>query len=336
MKRVTLILAILVMVAPFAMGKTLYVDGSLTAGPLPSGYFSTIIDAHAAAAENDTIDIFAGTYQMNSLDLDYKHGITYKAHQTAETQYEKVVVQNWGNGNSIYCRGTDNLTFDGLIFVGKGQDSATNDYGVYMRSPYVDRTTFTRCIFTAFGKYGLYGYYGPGENTVIDQCSFINNKVGLYFNKSWSMLNDRITNCLFYDNQVWKPTEWDGVWIYAHWDGYAARGASSYNGSDGMILDYCALYGSYTTVTDSVGNQLDRYSLSSDAQIGVGCVEDVAPTFLSLDWTDDSFGYLALSCDSLIGEGGDLGQSIGARPIPEPATISLLMLGLLGLRRRRK
>ena len=335
MKRVTLILAVL-MTAPIAMGATLYVDGSLTS--TPSGYFTSIIDAHAAAVENDTIDIYAGTYQMADLNNDLKHGITYQAHLSSHPTllYEHVSIQNWANSNSIYHRGTDRLTFEGLIFVGKGQDCGVNDYGIYERSPYVDDITFYRCIFTECGKYAMYGYYGPGLNVTLDQCSFIKNAVGVRFSKSWTLKNDRITNCLFYDNQTWKPTEWDTVWVYAHWSGYAAKCDSGNNKTDStMVLDYCVMSKSFG-LNDGVVKSVD-----DDAEVGVGCLDDVtllykAPSFTTLNRHSEWFGYLTTAnWPSLLG-GGDCGQEIGARPVPEPATISLLMLGLLGLRRRRK
>jgi hypothetical protein len=343
MRKLALIFVILAMTAPLALGKTLYVQRGYSGSD--SAYFTGIQDAWDAAAENDTIEIYGSdqAYKMCSLNLAYKNGITMRARAgSGGMLYEHVVVQNWGYSNTIYCRGPDRMTFEGLIFRGKGQHDTTagNNYGIYVRSPFCDDMTFDHCIFTEADSYGMYLYYA-GRNFTIDHCSFIKNEMGLRCYTSSYLTNGKITNTIFYDNNKWVPESWDGVGGYTpgYWSGYAAelRDTDGFYGSN-LYLQNCVVYDSY----GSGGPRTDgSNSLTRDAVLGTGSVANLhKPVMLSTSAGNPYFGYLDSNNNvAAILNGSDTGGYIGARPalsVPEPATISLLALGLLAIRRRRK
>jgi len=337
MRKIALIFVILAMTAPMTLGKTLYVDSDYSGSD--SSYFTSIQGAWDAAVDNDTIDIYAGIYEMCNLNNVSKNGVLMKAHATGdEMLYEHVVVYDFGT-NNMYLRGPDQMTFEGLICRAKGDYYETgNDYCFYVRSPFCMDLTFDHCIFTGAHSYGVYMYYS-GSDTTFDHCSFIGNTHGLRTYTSADLKNGKITNCLFYDNHAWVPDAWDGSGGYtpAHWTGYAASLRATHDAfNDDVIMQNCVVYASYN---DSGPRTDGLNSITDDAIAGTGCFFNQSkPVMLSTNVNSDWFGYLSTNNYQVL-TGSDTGGYVGARPalgVPEPATISLLALGLLAIRRRRK
>jgi hypothetical protein len=318
------LLAIVLMLAPVAMGAELIVDRY-------NGPYYTPEAAYMAANDYDVITIKRGVYPsgdwpaMNSsigtAGRGTANGVTFRAYHDG-SNYHKVVADKlyW------YIRYRQNFKFDGLIFV---NDTDNANYNFYFRNDgeTVDGMEITNCIFYNMDAYGIYCYGANTanqiSNTVIDNCTFIgtdivnptNHGIRLYR----TCFNSTVQDSIFF--------QLGGYGVYAR------------NPEDRVYVDYSTFW--RCNWDDGVAGGFDpvngppydtRY-----AYVGTGClVNTTCPNFRSLDPTSNSFGYLDPSCSTAITLGDSEGSYMGARPVPEPATMVLIALGgLLALFRRR-
>jgi hypothetical protein len=284
-----------------------------------NGPYYTPNAAYMAANDYDVITIKRGIYpagdwpRLNNSIGTTGYGtanyVTFRAYTDPGTGlYHKVVADKW----YCYIRYRDDFKWDGLIFLG---DTADPNYSVYIRNDgaSVQNYEFTNCIFYNMDRYAIYAYGANTANQIanclVDNCSFIGDAYGPGVRLYRTCFNWTIQDSIFY--------RLNSTGVYAR------------NPEDRVYVDYSCFWRNYIPP--------DYLPTSGYAYVGTGCVVNTdVPHFRSLDITSNSFGYLNPSCPTSITTGDSSGGYMGARPVPEPATLVLIVLGgLLALFRRR-
>jgi hypothetical protein len=316
------ILAIVLMLAPVAMGAELIVDRY-------NGPYYTPNAAYMAASDYDVITIKTGIYpnsewpklasSIGTEGYGTANYVTFRAYTDPGTGlYNQVIADKW----YCYIRYRDDMKWDGLIF---WNDTDNANYNLYIRNDGSSCSNYeiTNCIFYNMDSYGIYAYGANTANQIanglVDNCTFIGKTAQQGIKLYRTCFNWTIQDSIFY--------EVGGYGVYAR------------NPEDRVYVDNSCFWrcnygggvaGGFAPVN---GPPYDtRY-----AYIGTGClVNSTIPHFRSLDKTSSSFGYLSPSCPTAITLGDSTGGYMGARPVPEPATMVLIALGgLLALYRKR-
>ena len=267
--------------------------------------FGFIEDAYEHSKAGDTIIIHEGKYTaVGFTSDDSKHDITFM-------RYNSDNVRIITSMETAYHTG---WTIDGLSF----SENGDSYYGIN----FVSRANFQQrgfdiknCIFYNLASDSIYqsvsNFNARTYNNTIENCTFFNlsKRDGIRlanYAYDWT-----IKDCIFQNVKRWDQT-------VTNWGGYAINPSAS----NAIYADYCSFYDN--------GN-----NIGGSAQYGTNVTTNKQVYFASTDPNSPNFLWLMNYNDADILTGDSDGSYRGARPAPEPATVALLGLGWLLLRRRK-